>query len=210
MCQVAEGATSAIADAAPPEHLTLDTPTLDTLTLGTPTLDTPPPLPLYAFIDAFHVERKSVADWQELRALGLARVYIGMESGHDPLLRWLNKPGDASDVLDAVTTLKAAGLQASVIIMLGVGGERYADGHVRATIDLLNAMPLGRGDLVYFSDFVAQADAPYVGLAAAAGSAALRPEAVRAQERAIRAGFVGPASQQRPQFARYAIGEFVY
>lgn len=167
-------------------------------------------LPLFAFIDAFHVERKSVADWQELATLGLTRVYIGMESGHDPLLRWLNKPGDAAAVLDAVTTLKAAGLQTSVIIMLGVGGDRYADGHVRDTICLLNAMPLGRGDLVYFSDFVDQQDAPYATLAAAAGVATLEPAAVRAQEAAIRAGFMPHDPQHPPQFARYDIGEFVY
>jgi hypothetical protein len=184
--------------AAPPEHLTLDTVTPATV------------LPLYAFIDAFHVERKSVADWQELKALGLARVYIGMESGHDPLLRWLHKPGDADAVLDAVTTLKAAGLQASVIIMLGVGGARYADGHVRGTIDLLNAMPLGRGDLVYFSDFVAHPDAPYTGLAEAAGITPPEPLALREQEAAIRSGFVARKAQQAPQFARYEIGEFVY
>ena len=80
-------------------------------------------------------------------------------------------------MLDAVTTLKAAGLQASVIIMLGVGGARYADGHVHDTVALLNAMPLGRGDLVYFSDFVAQPGAPYAALAAAAGIAPLEPAA---------------------------------
>lgn len=167
-------------------------------------------LPLFAFIDAFHVERKSVADWQELRALGLARVYIGMESGHDPLLRWMNKPGDAADVLDAVTTLKAAGLQASVIILLGAGGAPYADGHVRDTTALLNAMPLGKGDLIYFSDFVVQVDAPYAALAAAAGIDSLPPAALRGQEAAIRAGYFAHTPQHPPQFARYDIGEFVY
>jgi hypothetical protein len=217
-CQVVGKDSPLVAGTAPPEHLTPDTPTPDTPTPDTLTLDTLTPdtltpdtsLPLYAFIDAFHVERKSVADWQELAALGLARVYIGMESGHDPLLRWLNKPGDASDVLDAVTTLKAAGLQASVIIMLGVGGARYADGHMRDTVNLLNAMPLGRGDLVYFSDFVAQPDAPYAALAAAAGIAPLEPTQLRAQEAAFRAGFAARSAQQAPQFARYDIGEFVY
>ena len=200
-CQVSGTEYQVTIGAPPPKHLTLDTLTPDTVSPDTS-------LPLYAFIDAFHVERKSVADWQELRALGLARVYIGMESGHDPLLRWLNKPGDAADVLDAVTTLKAAGLQASVIIMLGVGGTRYADGHMRDTISLLNAMPLGRGDLVYFSHFVNQPGAPYARLAAAAGIASLDETAMRSQEAAIRMGFV--ARREMPQFARYAIGEFVY
>ena len=38
-----------------------------------------------------------MSDWSELSARGLRRVYIGMESGHDPLLDWLNKPGDATE-----------------------------------------------------------------------------------------------------------------
>ncbi len=215
--QVAGGKLQVAADELPPATCNLQ---LLTCNLQPATSDLQPAtsdlqlatcnLPLFAFIDAFHVERKSVADWQELAALGLARVYIGMESGHDPLLRWLNKPGDASDVLDAVTTLKAAGLQASVIIMLGVGGERYAEEHVRDTAALLNAMPLGHGDLVYFSDFVVQPAAPYAALAAAAGIAPLETMALRAQEAAIRASFTARDGEQAPQFARYDIGEFVY
>jgi hypothetical protein len=202
-CQGAGGDTPIMAGAPPPEHLTPDTPTPDTSTPDTP-------LPLYAFIDAFHVERKSVADWQELAARGLRRVYIGMETGHDPLLRWLNKPGDAADVLEAVTTLKAAGIQASVIIMLGGGGDRFAAGHVAGTVQLLNALPLGRGDLVYFSDFVEHPDAPYATLAASAGLRSLDAAARRAQETAIRASFVAHDSQHPPQFARYNIEEFIY
>ncbi len=112
-----------------------------------------------------------------------------MESGHDPLLGWLNKPGDATDVLDAVRTLKAAGLNVSVIVMLGVGGDRYAAGHVADTVALLNAMPLAGGDLIYFSDFVDTPDAPYAGLAAEAGVHALDFAGLRQQEAAIRAGF---------------------
>lgn len=167
-------------------------------------------LPWFAFIDAFHVERKSSADWQELRARGLQRVYIGMETGHAPLLRWLNKPGDAADVLDAVQTLKAAGLQASVIIMLGVGGAAYAEGHVRDTAALLNAMPLGKGDLIYLSDFSEQPSAPYAALAAAAGIAPLSLAACRTQEHALRGLFKPRDPGQPPQFARYALADFVY
>ena len=74
----------------------------------------------------------------------------------------------------------------------------------------LAVMPLGRGDLVYFSDFVTQPDAPYAALAAAVGIARLEPAAVRAQEAAMRSGFVARDAQQAPQFARYEIGEFVY
>lgn len=167
-------------------------------------------LPLFAFIDAFHVERKSVSDWSELWARGLRRVYIGMESGHDPLLGWLNKPGDAADVLDAVRTLKTAGVNVSVIVMLGVGGDRYAAGHVADTVALLNAMPLAAGDLIYFSDFVDTPDAPYAGLAAEAGVHALDFTGLRQQEAAIRIAFRPLDPDHPPQMSRYDIEEFVY
>jgi hypothetical protein len=167
-------------------------------------------LPLFAFIDAFHVERKTVSDWSELSARGLRRVYIGMESGHDPLLDWLNKPGDATDVLDAVRTLKTAGLNVSVIVMVGVGGDRYAAGHVADTVALLNAMPLAAGDLIYFSDFVETPDAPYAGLADGAGIHALDFAGLRRQEAAIRSAFRPLDPDHPPQMSRYDIEEFVY
>jgi hypothetical protein len=167
-------------------------------------------LPLFAFIDAFHVHRKSLADWQELGARGLRRVYIGMESGHDPLLRWLNKPGQAADVLDAVTALKTAGLSASVIVMLGIGGGRYAAGHLQDTVALLNAMPLSGDDLIYLSDFVESPQAPYARLAAEAGIASLDPRELRAQEDAIKQAFIPRDPESPPKFARYDIREFVY
>ena len=145
-----------------------------------------------------------------MQARGLRRVYIGMESGHNPLLVWLNKPGDATDVLDAVRTLKTTGLNVSVIAMLGVGGDRYAAGHVADTVALLNAMPLAAGDLIYFSDFVDTPDAPYAGLAAEAGVRPLDFAGLRQQEADIRAGFRPWDADHPPQMSRYDIEEFVY
>ena len=54
-------------------------------------------------MDAFDVQRKTADEWAELAARGLRRVYIGMETGDDGLLRWLRKPGTAADVIDAVS-----------------------------------------------------------------------------------------------------------
>lgn len=198
---------SSSTDMSAPDALTSDPLTSAPLTSDSLPLRS---LPLFAFIDAFHVERKSVSDWSELSARGLRRVYIGMESGHNPLLDWLNKPGDATDVLDAVRTLKAAGLNVSVIVMLGVGGDRYAAGHVADTVTLLNAMPLAGGDLIYFSDLVDVPDAPYAGLAVEAGIHALDFSGLRQQEAAIRAGFRSSDPDHLPQMSRYDIDEFVY
>ncbi|MEA3337671.1 MAG: radical SAM protein [Chloroflexota bacterium] len=167
-------------------------------------------LPIFAFMDAFNVHRKSRADWQELKARGLRRVTIGVESGHDPLLRWLNKPGSAAQMLDAVTMLKSAGLQASVILMLGVGGTRYADAHVKETLALLNAMPLAEQDLIYLSDFVEMPGSAYGDLARQVGIVPATYEELRRQEEAIKSGFLPRWSDRAPRFARYSVQEFIY
>ena len=151
-----------------------------------------------------------MADWQELRGRGLQRVYIGMESGHDPLLRWLNKPGNAVDVLDAVQTLKTAGVAVSVIVMSGVGGAAFADAHVRDSVALLNAMPLGWGDLIYISEFRQQPGSDYVRMAAQNDVRALAPDELHAQTQMLRNEYRAPDPNQPPQFSAYNIDEFIY
>src|SRR5690606_19495262 len=43
---------------------------------------------IYSFVDLFTGERRPVSGWRRLAELGLKRVYIGMETGHDELLRF--------------------------------------------------------------------------------------------------------------------------
>jgi radical SAM superfamily enzyme YgiQ (UPF0313 family) len=165
---------------------------------------------IYSFMDAFDVHRKTPDEWAELAARGLRRVYIGMETGDDGLLRWLRKPGTAADVTEAVSLLKRAGIAVSVIIMTGVGGERYAAAHVCGTITMLNAMPLGAGDLVYFSPFVAQPGSEYGSLAATEHIRSLSDTEIAAQEVAIRGALQPHDPKHPPQFSRYDIREFIY
>ena len=135
-------------------------------------------------------------------------MYIGLESGHDPLLAFIRKPGLAADAVDTVQRIKDAGVQAGVIVMTGLGGDRFAIGHVTDTIKVVNQMQLGEGDLIYFSDLVEVASTAYPRIAEREGVHSLAPEDRRAQRDAIRAGlrFDGPG----PKFATYDIREFVY
>lgn len=165
---------------------------------------------IYSFMDAFDVHHKAAAGWAELASRGLRRVYIGMESGDDELLRFLRKPGAAADVVEAVTTLKMAGVAVSVIVMLGVGGERFAAGHTAHTVAALNAMPLGAGDIVYFSPFVDHAGLEYSQLAASTGLRPLAAHQIIAQEGLIRAGLRLHDPAHPPQISRYDIREFIY
>ena len=161
-----------------------------------------------AFVDGFTGVRKTAADYRLLSHLGLRRVYVGLESGHDPLLAFVKKPGVAAAAVETVRAIKAAGVQAGVIVMTGLGGERYAEGHVGDTIEALNAIGLGAGDLLYFSDLVEMPQTAYPRIAAASGVRPLAPESRAAQRVEIRAGL--RFSSAPPQIATYDIREFIY
>jgi radical SAM superfamily enzyme YgiQ (UPF0313 family) len=167
-----------------------------------------PGRPFAGFVDVFSGERKPADAWRELRAWGLRRVAIGIETGHDPLLAFLNKPGSADEATAFVHALKAAGLEVAAILMVGAGGRRYAEGHLRDSADLLRRLPLGAGDVVYLSPFVRHAGSRYDAAAREAGLRDLTREERDAQEAKLReaARRAVPAAR----IARYSIDEFVY
>jgi len=162
---------------------------------------------VYSFLDAFTGKKKSSDDFAQLADLGLRRVYIGMESGHTPLLVFLRKPSMPDDVRETVRAAKAAGVNVGMIVMLGIGGDRYAEGHVRDSLALLNDLPLDAGDMVYFSEFVDEPSSEYAEAAQAEGIQPLSGEAIRQQAKAIRTGLRFPIP---PRIAAYDIREFIY
>jgi len=163
---------------------------------------------LFAFLDGFSGSKKSADDYAELAAHGLARIYIGLESGHDPLLSWLHKPGRAADAVRAARAIKAGGVKVCVIVLLGAGGTRFAEGHVRDTIQAINSMALGAGDLIYFSDFVSLPGQPYGQVAERDDVEPLTVDQMHAQRRAIESGL--KFSGAPPKLSAYDIREFVY
>ena len=165
-------------------------------------------LGVYAFLDGFTGTRKSVEDYRTLAGLGLRRVYVGLESGHDPLLEFVRKPGRASDAIETVRTIKTAGVHVGVIVMIGLGGDRFAADHVEETIRALNAMQLGEGDLLYFSDLVEEPGSLYPELAQRYDIQRLTLPELAAQRASIRAGlqFV----DRPPKISNYDVREFVY
>jgi hypothetical protein len=162
-----------------------------------------------AFIDVFSGHHKGVADFEGLRARGLRRIYIGVETGDDELLAFLNKPQTAAEAVELVRSVKAAGLAAGVIVMAGIGGRAYWRRHVGATLDLLGRVALGTGDLVYVSAFTAPARGPYAERARTEGIVPLNHDAIGDQvEELLRgaAAVVGSGTRIAP----YDIEEFLY
>lgn len=171
-------------------------------------LDRPGPPPVHAFVDGFTGARKDADAYRELAALGLKKVYIGLESGHDPLLSFVGKPGQGAQAVDTVHAIKAAGVSVGVIVMIGLGGVRFAEPHVSDTAAVINRMALGPDDLLYFSDLVEMPGTPYPALARAANLGALSLGERIVQLRSLRSRLAFPGAP--PKMARYDVREFVY
>ncbi|HEY6560218.1 MAG TPA: radical SAM protein [Polyangiaceae bacterium] len=93
-----------------------------------------------AYGDTRSVGKKSAAELQQLRELGLGIVYHGVESGSDAVLELIDKGGTRAQCVDTAHKLRAAGIAHSVMVLLGVGGVRFSDEHARETANLLSEM----------------------------------------------------------------------
>jgi radical SAM superfamily enzyme YgiQ (UPF0313 family) len=161
---------------------------------------------LFGFVDLYSGDRRTVAEWEHLVDRGLKRVYIGMETGLDELLDWVNKPGSARELEGFVGTLKEAGLQTSLIVMVGMGGREYRLRHRRASLDLLLQLPLDSQDLIYLSPFVEHQESRYQERRIAEG---LTPM----EEAEVQAELLVLAAELRRgglKVGQYDIREFVY
>lgn len=170
-----------------------------------------PGAPLHSFVDAWTGRRRSAAAWRECRSLGLRRVYVGLETGDPGLHAWLGKPGTPADAVELCASLHDAGVALGVIVLLGAGGERFAEAHVSRTAALLSELRLRGNDLLYFSEYVPEAGREYP--LPPDEAADLRPLAADrcAEARAAILAAFRPADPARPpRSASYDLREFVY
>jgi len=165
---------------------------------------------IYGFLDGFSGEKKSLHDYRVLADRGLSRVYVGLETGNAALLSFLRKPGKPEDAIRAVRLMKEASIAVGVIVLLGVGGQQYAEGHIQDTIEVISAMSLGNKDIVYFSELVVDEGLEYAREAFQAGLTPLSHQECVEQSKAIRDALRFDPAQGRPYISRYDIREFVY
>jgi radical SAM superfamily enzyme YgiQ (UPF0313 family) len=162
------------------------------------------------FLDAFTGPHRTPQEFEELRKLGLRRVYLGLETGDDNLLKWLCKPATSASIAQCVTSLKKVGLVVGVIALLGAGGHDFAATHVRETARLINELPLGRDDFIYFSPLVIYPNGRYAEQTKALKVAPLSAAEMRGQEQAIRDALHFDEQRGRPHVGHYELESFVY
>nr|MBN1229750.1 radical SAM protein [Anaerolineae bacterium] len=173
-------------------------------------LNTPQNGYLFSFLDAFSGTQKSRADYAALKELGLRRIYIGLESGHNDLLRFLNKPGTAEEALEAVNTMKSSGINVGVIVLIGAGGHVFSEAHIADTASVINQMRLDSGDFLYFSELVTTENLPYTLSADTYGIRPLSPDECQRQTAGIRRHLRFDGKSSSPRISRYDVLDFIY
>ncbi len=82
--------------------------------------------------------QRSVEELTMLREAGLDRVHIGLETGYDPLLKFMKKGVTAAKQIEGGRKVKAAGMELSEYVMPGLGGRKWSKEHATATAEVLN------------------------------------------------------------------------
>lgn len=93
---------------------------------------------MYASIQ--NIRTKTDAELRELRACGIHGLDIGVESGLDAALTYMNKGHTAREAREQLLRLTEAGMDYSFNAILGCGGAELWQENADATADLINAV----------------------------------------------------------------------
>lgn len=84
------------------------------------------------------VAKKSLMELKELKDAGLDRIHIGLETGYDHLLAYMEKGCTSAHHIEGGKKVKEAGISLCEYVMPGLGGKRMSQEHVKETARALN------------------------------------------------------------------------
>jgi len=82
--------------------------------------------------------KKKLDELIELRKAGLSRLHIGLESGYDPLLQYMDKGVTAAEHIKGGRNVVESGISLSEYVILGLGGKGMWREHATQTARVLN------------------------------------------------------------------------
>lgn len=104
-----------------------------------------------------YIHQKGPGRLRGLAEAGLGRIHVGLESGSDTVLSMVAKGTHAAQQIEACGWVKAAGIELSVYVMLGIGGQDYTRQHAWDTAKALNAID---PDFIRLRTFVPKINTP--------------------------------------------------
>ena len=90
------------------------------------------------YATAENILAKTHDELRELNTNGLAIAYLGLESGDDKILHMIVKGNTAEEMINASLKIKECGFKLSTIAMLGVGGKKHSENHVKETAQIIS------------------------------------------------------------------------
>jgi radical SAM superfamily enzyme YgiQ (UPF0313 family) len=91
-----------------------------------------------SYARASTLSRKSLEELKELKSAGLSRIHVGMESGSDKVLKFINKGITSAELIDSGQKVKEAGITLSEYLMPGLGGQDFSMEHARCSAEVIN------------------------------------------------------------------------
>ena len=82
--------------------------------------------------------KKKLEELVQLHEAGLSRLHIGLESGYDPLLEYMDKGVTAAEHIKGGKNIVASGISLCEYVLLGLGGKKMWREHATETARVLN------------------------------------------------------------------------
>lgn len=86
-----------------------------------------------------NIYKKTDEELKTLKENGLTLIYFGIESGNNEVLKKITKSVKSSEIINALNRFSNANIKISATVILGIGGTKYSQLHVKDTAQIVNA-----------------------------------------------------------------------
>lgn len=149
---------------------------------------------------AQYIYRKGPDKLRQLAEAGLGRIHVGLESGDDVILARIRKGSTAEIQIAAGQMVRAAGIELSEYIILGIGGKERTDTHVRESVRVINAI---QPDFLRLRTFVPKINTPLLEEVLQGRFQMLTPHEVIRETIALIAGITVPTQVASDHYTNY-------
>jgi radical SAM superfamily enzyme YgiQ (UPF0313 family) len=89
---------------------------------------------------AHTIRRKQLEELKRWKEAGLSRLHVGLETGDDELLAYVNKGATSEQMIEAGRKVNESGISLCEYVILGLGGPDRWQQHAEATARVLSAI----------------------------------------------------------------------